>query len=248
MDETGKAEAEARKLPAAPPVSIRRAAFTGGHLETLTEEGQISRDRLLRAAAAAFTQKGFAATSIEDVARRLGATKGLVYHHYRSKNDLFFDVSRHGIGIDMAAVEPHAAARDRAVTRLARMAVAHVAAMLERRDFQLAILEGVSIHLGKRIDEEDRATLASLVAARERYEAIFADTLAAAIAEGDVETTIAPALCAAALLAVLNAPLSRQALCGQEGPEARAAIACDLTIFALRGAGASSAILAEEFG
>jgi AcrR family transcriptional regulator len=245
MDQKGASAEGSGSGERLPP--IRRAAFTAGRLEQVTPEGQMSRDRLLQAAAAAFMEKGFAATSIEDVARRLGATKGLVYHHYRSKNDLFFDVCRRGIEIDMAAVAPHAAARDRAVTRLARMAMAHVEAMLTRRDFQLAILEGVAIHLGKRIDEEDRATLAALVQARERYEALFGETLAAAIAEGDMDALLSPELSTEALLAVLNAPLSRGALGGQEEQGDGAAFARTLTIFALRGAGASPAIIAEEF-
>src|SRR5690554_6407230 len=51
-----------------------------------------AREEILDAAALAFMQKGFTATSIDDVADSLGATKGRIYHYYRSKTDIFIDV------------------------------------------------------------------------------------------------------------------------------------------------------------
>ncbi len=48
------------------------------------------RDTILDASARCFMEHGFKATSIDDIARRLGATKGMVYHYFDSKSDLFF--------------------------------------------------------------------------------------------------------------------------------------------------------------
>ena len=228
--------------------SARRAAFTTGRLEQLTEEGQLSRDNLLAAAATAFMQKGRAATSIDDVARRLGATKGLVYHHYRSKNDLFLDVCRRGLEIDMAAIAPHAASRERAVTRLARMAVAHVSAIMERREFQLVILDAVSLRPGTGVSDDDGKSLAALVADRERYETSFLDALTAAVAEGDLECAIASSLATRALLSVLSVPLFCEPPREDRTPAESKAFARDLAAFALRGAGASRETIEEEFG
>src|SRR4029078_7144159 len=61
---------------------------------------------ILRAAAICFMQRGYAASSIDDVARRLGSTKGRIYHHYPSKADLFADVFRVGMDMNFAAIEP----------------------------------------------------------------------------------------------------------------------------------------------
>ncbi|MDP1092318.1 helix-turn-helix domain-containing protein, partial [Klebsiella pneumoniae] len=55
-----------------------------------------SRAAILDAAAACFMAKGYAASSIDDVARSRGSTKGLIYHHNPSKGDLFADVIRAG--------------------------------------------------------------------------------------------------------------------------------------------------------
>lgn len=47
------------------------------------------RAQLIRAAAAAFARQGFAATSLEDVAREAGVTRAIIYRHFASKTELF---------------------------------------------------------------------------------------------------------------------------------------------------------------
>lgn len=47
------------------------------------------REAILKAAAAAFARKGFAATSMEDVAAEAGITKLIVYRHFASKEALY---------------------------------------------------------------------------------------------------------------------------------------------------------------
>ena len=44
---------------------------------------------IVEAAFAAFAEKGYAATRIDDVARRAGISKGLTYLYYKTKEDLF---------------------------------------------------------------------------------------------------------------------------------------------------------------
>ena len=46
------------------------------------------REEILRAALEAFTEKGFAAATIEDVRTRSGASTGSVYHHFGDKEGL----------------------------------------------------------------------------------------------------------------------------------------------------------------
>ena len=47
------------------------------------------RDQILAAATRAFARAGFAATSLEDVAREAGITRVIVYRHFESKADLY---------------------------------------------------------------------------------------------------------------------------------------------------------------
>jgi len=49
------------------------------------EAGRETRELLLRAGLEALTEKGFAATGIEEVLRRVGVPKGSFYHYFESK-------------------------------------------------------------------------------------------------------------------------------------------------------------------
>lgn len=52
---------------------------------------------LIAAALELFVEKGFAATRLDDVAKRAGVSKGTVYLYFESKEDLFKAVIREGI-------------------------------------------------------------------------------------------------------------------------------------------------------
>lgn len=51
--------------------------------------------RVLEIACDRFTEQGFAAASVDDIARRAGVTRGAVYHHYASKHGLLRAVAAH---------------------------------------------------------------------------------------------------------------------------------------------------------
>ena len=52
---------------------------------------------LLASAIDLFVERGFAATRLEDVARRAGVSKGTLYLYYTNKEDLFKAVVRQSI-------------------------------------------------------------------------------------------------------------------------------------------------------
>jgi TetR/AcrR family transcriptional regulator, acrAB operon repressor len=55
-----------------------------------TKEGaQATRNRLLDAAECLFQAQGVSRTSLQDIARRAGATRGAIYWHFKDKADLF---------------------------------------------------------------------------------------------------------------------------------------------------------------
>ena len=55
-------------------------------------QSERTRRRIVEAAAELFVRKGFYATSVSDLAKAIGLTKGALYHHFESKDDLFFAV------------------------------------------------------------------------------------------------------------------------------------------------------------
>ncbi len=54
-----------------------------------SEHADLTRQAILEAAAAAFTEAGYEAASIDDIAATARVTKGAVYHHFQSKGGLF---------------------------------------------------------------------------------------------------------------------------------------------------------------
>src|SRR5258708_34552633 len=65
-----------------------------------------TRRALLVAARELFGERGYAGTSVEEVVRRAGLTKGALYHHFRDKDDLFRAV------VEQVKVDVTAAAAD----------------------------------------------------------------------------------------------------------------------------------------
>jgi AcrR family transcriptional regulator len=52
--------------------------------------------RLLEAAVSLFAEKGFDATSVQEIVERAQVTKGAMYHYFRSKDDLLYAIY-HGL-------------------------------------------------------------------------------------------------------------------------------------------------------
>lgn len=53
------------------------------------EQGSATRERLLGAARDLFAARGYQQTSIEDVLRSTGVSRGALYHHFTNKQELF---------------------------------------------------------------------------------------------------------------------------------------------------------------
>ena len=66
-------------------VSITTRDFNAFDIEDISKEKRL---QLIGTASRLFNQRGIDATSIDDVAAALGATKGAVYHYFKNKNQL----------------------------------------------------------------------------------------------------------------------------------------------------------------
>ncbi|WP_329130866.1 TetR/AcrR family transcriptional regulator [Streptomyces sp. NBC_01476] len=64
-----------------------------------TARRQATRQRLYDAAVTLIAEKGFSATTVDEIAERAGVAKGTVYYNFASKNDLFEELLRHGVGL-----------------------------------------------------------------------------------------------------------------------------------------------------
>lgn len=57
------------------------------------ERGEATREKLLAAARRLFGERGFAATSLDELVAEAGVTKGALYHHFSDKEHLFAEVA-----------------------------------------------------------------------------------------------------------------------------------------------------------
>jgi TetR/AcrR family transcriptional regulator len=98
------------------------------------EQRKNTRDRIIDAAARAFSALGFRAASTRDIAARAGANQGLITYHFRSKGELWRAAADRIFGLlqgsferpaDASASEdPRALARE-AIRQYVRFAAAH---------------------------------------------------------------------------------------------------------------------------
>ena len=58
------------------------------------------RDRIIHAAIESFGQTGFDRTKMDDIAKRLGLSKGTLYLYFKSKEDLFLAICERNLGAD----------------------------------------------------------------------------------------------------------------------------------------------------
>jgi TetR/AcrR family transcriptional regulator, cholesterol catabolism regulator len=71
----------------------------GTALDSRPEQRLEPRQEILRAAARLFQQQGYDATSMNDVAAALKLSKGGLYHHFQSKDEILFNIMSHAMDI-----------------------------------------------------------------------------------------------------------------------------------------------------
>jgi AcrR family transcriptional regulator len=58
-------------------------------MNSRVDQARATRERLIEIARALFAERGYEATSLEQVQRRAGVSRGALYHHFTSKKKLF---------------------------------------------------------------------------------------------------------------------------------------------------------------
>jgi len=99
-----------------------------------------SRQEILRTAARLFQQRGYDATSMNDVAAALKLSKGGLYHHFQSKDEILFEIMNHAMEITeervLAPVRGIADPQDR-LRALIRL---HIEVVLSPRDREITVM------------------------------------------------------------------------------------------------------------
>ncbi|MET8157671.1 TetR/AcrR family transcriptional regulator [Sphaerisporangium sp. NPDC005289] len=151
-------------------------------------------ESLLAVAVKVFNERGYEATSMEDLSRRLGITKSAIYHHVSGKDELLrLAVDRALDGLSEAARET-AAMEGRAIDRLEHLVRRSVHVLVERLPFVTLLLR-----VRGNTKVERRA-----LARRREFDHMVSELVRQAEAEGDVRPDVDPAIASRLLFGLVN--------------------------------------------
>jgi AcrR family transcriptional regulator len=99
-----------------------------------------SRQEILRTAARLFQQRGYDATSMNDVAAALKLSKGGLYHHFQSKDEILFEIKNHAMDITEERVLGPVRGIAKAEDRLRALIRLHIEVVLSPRDREITVM------------------------------------------------------------------------------------------------------------
>lgn len=191
--------------------------------------------KLLDAAAKAFTTYGFTAASIDVIASQIGATKGSVYYHYRSKTDLFFAVHKRAMVMNLKTQVPVACNETLGLReKLHRMAYLHAMLMMDSLYYQRVTVQGIELHQSVSTTPLEREALAEVIAMRDAYEALFLDVVSRGIDQGTF-AKFDPSFAVKSILGGLNWITVWYRPRETEGPDFKERVATQLATQAISG-------------
>lgn len=151
---------------------------------------------ILDAAARVFHQKGYSASSIQDVADAVGILKGSLYYYIDSKEDLLFGILLDTHHESMRRLAQWQRIEGSALVRIRAFIEGHIMANVANR-----IKIGVFLHDFRSLGEERRE---AIVADRDVYDAYVRDLIREGQAEGLVHPDMDPKLVTMGLLGMMN--------------------------------------------
>ena len=153
-----------------------------------------SLDSLLDIAVAVFNERGYDATSMDELAARLGITKSAIYHHVTSKVELLRLALDRALDALFAVTEEPGATSGPAIDRLEHVVRGSVRVLTEQLPFVTLLL---------RVRGNSPVEEAALRRRRE-FDRIVTDLVRAAEEEGDVRPDVDPAVTSRLLFGTVN--------------------------------------------
>jgi len=99
---------------------------------------EAKRDAVLSTAAQLFNERGFHATSLDDIAARLSVSKPTLYYYVKNKNDIVIECVRRGLQMMLDAIEESRRAGGSAVDQL--MTCMSIYARIVTMDFGMCVI------------------------------------------------------------------------------------------------------------
>jgi len=155
------------------------------------------RQEILRTAARLFQQQGYDATSMNDVAAALKLSKGGLYHHFQSKDEILFNLMNHAMDITEESVLKPVMAIPDPEQRLRVLIRRHIAVVLSERDREITVM----LHENHPLPP----ALRKRINARKKDYVHFLENLVAEVGRArGAKGSVTPRAAAFALLGMLN--------------------------------------------
>ena len=154
------------------------------------------RQQIENAASVLFRERGYAATSVRDIAQVLNLQGASLYAHVASKEDLLWSIVERAANRFEMAVAPIAAAESPAPQRLRAMVRAHVGVVTDDLGNAVSFLDEWRF-----LSPERRTEVASR---RRQYEGRFREVIAQGVQSGHFAPGTDPRLTATWMLSALN--------------------------------------------
>jgi AcrR family transcriptional regulator len=153
-----------------------------------------SLESLLDVAVATFNERGYDATSMEELATRLGVTKSAIYHHVPGKVELLRLALDRALDALFAVTEEPGATSGPAIERLEHVVRGSVRVLAAELPFVTLLL---------RVRGNSPVEQAALQR-RRRFDRVVTDLVRAAEEEGDVRPDVDPAVTSRLLFGTVN--------------------------------------------
>ncbi|HYU45183.1 MAG TPA: TetR/AcrR family transcriptional regulator [Terriglobales bacterium] len=128
-----------RAVPGDAPVEP--AAYSAIPSWVMHREASIEpRQEILRAAARLFQQQGYDATSMNDVAAALKLSKGGLYHHFQSKDEILYHIMSHAMDITEERVINAVRRINGVEERLRTLIRLHIEVVLSEEDREITVM------------------------------------------------------------------------------------------------------------
>lgn len=155
-----------------------------------------TREHILETAAAAFAERGYAATSLNELVRRSGLTKGAFYHHFDSKEELALAAFRRKQEQLVALVAPAAEGATDGLAALAALLRARARALRDEPSLRAVLRLGSELGSTAGPDSQHAAY-------QELALELFADLLRRGREEGAVRPDLDPRAAAEMVFAAM---------------------------------------------
>jgi AcrR family transcriptional regulator len=180
--------------------------------------------QILRGAAAEFRDKGFAATSVRDIARRLSMTPGNLYYYFRNKQELLYFCQDYSLEVLLREARSVVRLRVPAEEKVRRLVRAQVLCMLDE-------LSGSAGHI--EFHAMPKGRLRRIIGRRDAYERMVREVVEEGVRSGRF-APCDPKLVTLAILGAVNWTARWYRVGGEQPPEAIAGAFADYLVRGLR--------------